>query len=80
MSMPYNYREVKCPWCDHVFIWNKDGGEGLKIHEYKLKSSDEFVEKAKCPGCEMEMIVLEHTLTGIDLDDSRIIKIGVRGI
>lgn len=21
--MPYEYREVKCPWCDQIFMWNK---------------------------------------------------------
>lgn len=23
--MSYQFREVKCPRCDHVFMWNKDG-------------------------------------------------------
>lgn len=30
--MPYQFREVKCPWCDHVFMWTKDRREGLIIH------------------------------------------------
>ncbi len=28
--------------------------------------------EAKCPQCGMKMIVLEHVLTGIDIDDDRI--------
>ena len=73
--MRYEYREVKCPWCDHVFMWNKNSGEGLLFHSYKLKSTEEPVEEAKCPKCGMEMIVLEHIFTGIDKDDDRIEKI-----
>lgn len=76
--MVYRYREAKCPWCEHVFMWNKDGREGLIIHEYQLKETGEFVEKAKCPKC--DMIVLEHILEGIDMQDNRIKVIGVRGI
>lgn len=78
--MAYRYREVKCPWCDHIFMWNKDGREGLVIHEYRLKETGEFVEKTKCPKCDMDMVVLEHSLEGIDTKDDRIEVIGVRGI
>lgn len=78
--MAYKYREVKCPWCDHVFMWNTDGREGLIIHRYRLKETGEFVELAKCPMCLEEMVVLEHILEGVDVDDNRIEKIGVRGI
>lgn len=78
--MAYSYREVKCPWCSHVFMWNKDGREGLIIYEYKLKETGALVEKAKCPNCSEEMIVLDHILEGIDLNDDRIEIIGVRGI
>ncbi len=45
--MSYEYREVKCPWCDHIFMWNKNGGEGLVINEYRLKSSGEYVRKSQ---------------------------------
>ena len=78
--MAYEYREVKCPWCEHIFMWNKDGREGLIIHEYRLKETGKFVEKAKCPKCDMDMIVLEHILEGIDTKDDRIETICVKGI
>ncbi len=76
----YIYREVKCPWCDHVFMWNKNGEEGLKVYEYKLKLTGEYLEKTKCPSCEMDMIVLEHSFEGIDIDDDRVERTGIRGI
>jgi len=73
--MIYEYREVKCPWCDHVFMWNKNAREGLVLHKFRLKSTGEPVEDANCPQCGMKMIVLEHTFTGIDIDDDRIKRI-----
>lgn len=42
------------------------------MHWYRLKSTGEPVEEAKCPQCGMKMIVLEHIFTGIDRDDDRI--------
>ena len=79
-DMKYEFREVKCPWCDHVFMWNKNGGEGLIIHMYRRKETGEYVEEAKCPKCEMKMLVLDKIFEGIDVDDDRIEHIGVRGI
>ena len=73
--MSYQFREVKCPWCDHVFMWTKDRREGLIIHWQKLKKTGEFVEEAKCPKCASKMIVWEHILEGIDFDDERVEKI-----
>ena len=76
----YRYREVKCPWCDHVFMWNRDGGEGLILHEYRLKENGKYIEKAKCPKCETDILVLDNVFEGIDTDDDRVERIGVRGI
>ncbi len=78
--MSYAYREVKYPWCNHVFMWNKNGREGLIIHLYKLKETGKYVEEAKCPNCENEMIVLDKLFEGIDIYDERIEHIGIRGI
>ena len=79
-KMSYKYREVKCPWCDHIFMWNENGREGLIIHMYRLKETKEYVEEAKCPKCEEVMIVLPHVIEGLDINDERIETIGVRGI
>ena len=56
--MTYEYREVQCPWCDHIFMWNKHGREGLILHIYSLKETGEDIDTAKCPKCESEIIVL----------------------
>ncbi len=78
--MKYEYRQVKCPWCNHVFMWTKDGGEGLILHSYRIKETEENVEEAICPKCEEKMLVLPHILEGIDTDDKRIEVIRVRGL
>lgn len=78
--MAYEFREVKCPWCDHIFMWQKHSGEGLVLHEYRSRDTGEFVEKANCPECGMEMLVLERILEGIDTEDERIERVGIRGI
>lgn len=69
--MSYKYREVKCPWCDHVFMWNKNK-EGLIIHNYRLKETKEYVDEAKCPKCGEEMVVLPHVFEGVDVNDERL--------
>lgn len=71
--MAYEYREVKCPWCNHVFMWNKHGREGLLHYEYRLKGNGKLLEKTKCPKCTMEMLVLDHVLEGIDTKDDRVL-------
>lgn len=78
--MSYKFREVKCPECEHIFMWNKDGEERLAIYEYRIKATGERVEKAKCPCCGKYMLVMEHVLLGIEVDDERFEKIGIRGI
>ncbi|MCR4650381.1 MAG: hypothetical protein K5662_01365 [Lachnospiraceae bacterium] len=78
--MMYEYREVKCPWCGHIFMWNKDGDEGPIVYMYRLKETKEYVGDVKCPKCEKKMLVLPHVFEGIDVNDERIETIGVRGI
>ncbi len=78
--MEYRYREVKCPWCGHVFMWNEMGREGSVTFEYKHKETGKLVEEAKCPACEKNMLVLDGVFEGIDVNDDRIERIGIRGI
>ena len=78
--MPYKYREVKCPWCGHIFMWNENGGEGLVIHRYRLKETGEFLGNPKCLKCDIDMVVMNSVLEGLDPKDERIETIGVRGI
>ena len=61
-------------------MWNKNGREGLIVYMYRLKETGKYVEKVKCPKCEMKMLVLDKIFEGIDIDDDRIEHIGVRGI
>ena len=71
-TMTYRFREVKCPWCDHVFMWNRDGREGIIINQYRLKDTGESIETAVCPMCENEVAVLDGIFEAIAVDDSRI--------
>lgn len=49
-------------------------------YEYRLKESGRPATKAKCPKCSGNMLVLEHILEEIDINDNRIEKTGIRGI
>ena len=66
--MGYEYREVKCPWCDHIFMWNKHPG-GLVIHNYIIKETGEYLKEAECPKCSEVIVVREHVLEGYTKDD-----------
>lgn len=78
----YEYREVKCPWCGHIFMWEKHGTHAMEssFYVYLLKSTHEAVGEAVCPSCEIKMLVLEHVLEGIDPDDERFEKETIRGL
>ena len=78
--MSYKYREVKCPWCDHVFMWQKNSQERLIIYEYRRKTTGGYIEKAKCPKCGMDMLVSDDSFVGLEMNDEQIEIIGVRGI
>ncbi len=78
--MPNEYREVVCPFCQHKFMWDKQGNFIVETVEYRLKENGKITKKAKCPKCEKEMLVLEGETDGIYLNDPRIEKFGIRGI
>ncbi len=79
--MSYKFREVKCPWCGHIFMWNENGWEErIVIYHYRLKETGERLGKTKCPKCDIDMIVQSSVLEGIDPKDDRVEAIGVRGI
>ena len=78
--MGYKFRGVKCPWCNHDFMWQENNGEGLKIYEYRLKETKELVEKCTCPKCNKSLIIIPKKYEGIDINDEKIEKIGIRGI
>lgn len=78
--MSYKFREVKCPWCGHIFMWNETEREGIVIHHYILKENGEYLGNPKCPKCDIDMVVLDHVLEGIDPKDERVEMRGFRGI
>ncbi len=78
--MRYEYREVKCPWCGHVFMWIENAEEGIVIYLYRLKETGERAGAAVCPKCGRKMVVLDDVFEGVDINDDKIEWIGVRGI
>ena len=68
--MGYEYRQVKCPWCDHTFMWNKSQGSWLL--NYRLKETKERVSDIKCPKCGEILLVLPGVLSGAFMDDERV--------
>lgn len=70
--MKYVYREVKCPWCGHIFMWKKYEREGCCIVEYIFKPTGEYVEETKCPKCSEHMFVVDDIFIGLDKNDNRI--------
>ena len=73
--MAYKFREVKCPFCDHIFMFQENGGKGLKINEYKLKDTNQNIEKTKCPKCNENLFVIPEKLEATDEKDKKIKKI-----
>ena len=65
--MGYEYREVKCCDCGHIFMWSKDF-EWPYNQAYKLKETGEIIYEAKCPKCNKRMLVLPHVLEGTVAD------------
>lgn len=78
--MPHEYREVKCPQCGHVFMWQEESRRLQQAWRYGLKATGEPVDDAVCPGCGTKMIVLKGSFVGVDIDDERFMRIGFREI
>ena len=70
--MEYGYRLVKCPWCDHAFMWNKTGWESSLLPKNRLKDTKEYVSDTKCPKCGERLLVLPGVLVGAFMDDARV--------
>ena len=76
--MGYEYREVKCLKCGHVFMWNKFSEQVYYIH--RLKDTGEYIGTAKCPKCGQEMLALPHILVGIEFSDDRVEIVSFKGL
>lgn len=64
------YRKVKCPYCDHEFMFHKefDG----RWSRYRIKETKERLWNATCPKCGECLLVKEHELLAWELKDKRV--------
>ena len=64
------YRNVRCPYCDHEFMFHKefDG----RWSRYRIKETKEHLWNATCPKCGEELLVREHVLLALDPKDERV--------
>lgn len=65
-----NFRNVKCPFCDHEFMFHKefDG----RWSRYCVKDTKEHLWNATCPKCREWLLVKEHELLAWVPNDERI--------
>ena len=79
--MMYKYRQVKCPLCDHVFMWIEYADLPPNYNVYRRKGIDEELGSTHCPKCNCEMIVPSECSTGISVETKNVELRGtVRGI
>ena len=77
----YNFIELECPNCKHIFVWQEHTFKGTAWKLYSRKGYDEMLESTICPKCGMEIAVLNDSHTGIDIHDKSIeVVANVRGI
>ena len=73
MKILYKFRQVKCPLCGHIFMWQKEPVfVGNSYCMYKRKGLNEELENAICPKCNLEMVVPNDSLKGIDINSEDI--------
>ena len=62
----YRFRQVKCPNCKHIFMWlNEPTGTSYCL--FRRKGVEEELFSTTCPKCNLEMVVLDDVLEGIDI-------------
>ncbi len=76
----YKYREVECPYCNHVFMWINGESIPNKTIEYRIEGCDAILEDAICPECGRTCLIMPGILAGLREDDSRVRKFGIRGL
>ena len=75
------YRQVQCPLCDHIFLWQRASYTGPGCDIYRRTGRNEELESTYCPKCGFEMVVAEDLLEGIDIQDEKLERISaIRGI
>ena len=76
----YRCRKIKCPYCDHEFMWMSGQSGQNNIYEYLDKESGKNLDDAICPECGNICLLQEGILIGLKADDPRIEKYGIRGL
>ena len=78
--MPYEFREVICPYCQHQFMFHKVEC-GVRFCDYKDKITGKKIYLAdRCPNCGKFVFAIENILECIKEDDPRIREIRFKGI
>jgi len=72
----YNFYEIECPNCKHQFVWLEHTYKGSIYKVYRRMGHDEVLESAKCPKCDIEMVVIKETHSTIDVKDDSVEVIG----
>lgn len=75
----YKFRDVKCPWCSHIFMLQIHS-DITPVYECNDIESNRLGERAVCPKCSAEMAVLDGVLEGMDTKDAKIKLVLSRGI
>ncbi len=73
--MPYEFREVICPYCKHQFMFQKTE-DGVRIYDCRDKITGKKMYVAICPECRGFLYAIENFLEGVREDDDRVARIG----
>ena len=77
----YKYCQVKCPVCNHNFMWIENADLPISYNVYRLKGVDQELVSTHCPKCNCKMIAPSDLTTGISIKNENVELIGtVRGI
>ena len=76
--MAYRYREVRCPYCGHKFMFME--GSGSKTVEYYEIATGKLLQDTICPKCGGIVVAKDNLLDGLRPDDATIEAWGIRGI
>lgn len=58
----YHYQEVKCPMCEHTFVFRVDGST------YRLRGSDKTFHMTSCTKCGCDLFVAPEYRYGTVVD------------
>ena len=72
----YKFREIECSRCKHRFVYlTRNIGNRRRL--YRRKGYNETLESTSCTKCKTELVILENSYIGINIEDTEIELIGV---